>query len=146
MAALRPLYPADTSAWAQAGLDDRPLDRMEQLERRGQLAICSITLAEMLYSARNADDMAERIDEYRDLVHLSMNSAAERQVTASMVALAERGHHRRPVPDILVSAIAWAHDAVILHYDKDFDIIAEVTGQRCEWIVERGTGHRSTGP
>lgn len=142
MAALRPLYLADTSAWAQAGLDDRALDRMEQLQRRGQLAICSVTFAEMLYSARNADDMAERIDEYRDLVHLPMNSAAERQVTASMVALAERGHHRRPVPDILVSAVAWAHDAVLLHYDKDFDIIAEVTGQRAEWIVERGTGHR----
>ena len=144
MAALRPLHLADTSAWAQAGLDDRALERMEQLARRGQLAICSVTLAEMLYSARNAEDMAEPIDEYRDLVHLPMNSAAERQVTASMVALAERGHHRRPVPDILVSAIAWAHDAVVLHHDKDFELIAEVTGQRSEWIVERGTGHRNS--
>jgi predicted nucleic acid-binding protein len=139
VAALRPLYLADTSAWAQAGLDERALDRMEQLLRRGQLAICSVTLAEMLYSARNVDDMAERIDEYRDLVHLPMNSAAERQVTASMVALAERGHHRRPVPDILVSAIAWAHDAVVLHYDKDFDLIAGVTGQPCEWIAPQGS-------
>jgi predicted nucleic acid-binding protein len=144
VAALRPLYLADTSAWAQTGLDDRALDRMETLARHGQLAICAVTLAEMLYSARNAEDMSDRVDEYRDLVHLSMNSAAERQVTASMVALAERGQHRRPIPDILVAAIAWAHDAVILHYDKDFDLIAEVTGQRSEWIVERGTGHRKT--
>lgn len=35
---------------------------------------------------------------------------------------------------------AEVHDAVVLHYDKDFDTIAAVTGQTARWIVERGTG------
>jgi len=74
-----------------------------------------------------------------------MSSAAERRVTTSMVALAERDHHRRPVPDLLVSPVAWAHTAVILHDDKDLDLITDVTGQRSEWIVERGNGHRNSG-
>jgi len=27
----------------------------------------------------------------------------------------------------------------VLHYDADFDLIAEITGQPCEWVVPRGT-------
>jgi len=37
---------------------------------------------------------------------------------------------------------AWRADragVTLLHYDADFDLIASVTGQRCEWVVGRGT-------
>jgi hypothetical protein len=27
----------------------------------------------------------------------------------------------------------------VLHYDADFDLISEVTGQRCEWVVPAGS-------
>ena len=27
----------------------------------------------------------------------------------------------------------------MLHYDTDFDLIAEATGQRCEWVVSAGS-------
>jgi len=27
----------------------------------------------------------------------------------------------------------------VLHYDRDFDLIAEVTGQPVEWVVPYGT-------
>lgn len=36
---------------------------------------------------------------------------------------------------------ARAASAVVLHYDSDYERIAEVTGQPQEWIVPRGTGH-----
>lgn len=26
----------------------------------------------------------------------------------------------------------------MLHYDSDFDLIAKVTGQRCQWVVPAG--------
>ena len=29
-------------------------------------------------------------------------------------------------------------DLTVLHYDQDFDLIAECTGQPTEWIVPRG--------
>jgi predicted nucleic acid-binding protein len=47
--------------------------------------------------------------------------------------LADRGHHRVPsVPDLLVAAIAELAGLTVLHVDKDFDVIAEITGQPIE--------------
>jgi len=37
------------------------------------------------------------------------------------------------------SAAAEAAGLTVLHYDHDFDLIAEVTGQPVEWVVPRGT-------
>ena len=48
-------------------------------------------------------------------------------------ALAERGHHRAPsVPDLLIAATAELAELTVLHIDKDFDLIAEITDQRLE--------------
>jgi len=44
------------------------------------------------------------------------------------------------VADLLVAPTAKAAGLTVLHYDRDFDLIAEVTGQPCEWIVPAGTG------
>jgi predicted nucleic acid-binding protein len=40
---------------------------------------------------------------------------------------------------LLVAAAAEEQDLAVLHYDADFDLIAEVTGQRCHWVVPAGT-------
>jgi predicted nucleic acid-binding protein len=40
---------------------------------------------------------------------------------------------------LLVAAAAEAYDLAVLHYDADFDLIAEVTGQRWRWVVPAGT-------
>lgn len=40
--------------------------------------------------------------------------------------------------------IARAHGAVVLHYDHDFELIADAAGQRHEWVVPRGTGTDET--
>ena len=53
--------------------------------------------------------------------------------------LARRGLKGRKVPDLLIAAAAERSDLALLHYDRDFDHIAAVTGQPCEWIVPRGT-------
>lgn len=47
--------------------------------------------------------------------------------------LAVRGQHRAPsIPDLLIAATAEVMDLCVLHLDKDFDLIAGVTGQRVE--------------
>ena len=47
--------------------------------------------------------------------------------------LAERGHHRAPsIPDLLIAAAAELNRRTILHLDKDFELIAELTGQPTE--------------
>ncbi len=49
--------------------------------------------------------------------------------------LAQRSQRGREIPDLLVAAAAEELDAVVLHYDADFDLIAAVTGQPCRWAV-----------
>jgi predicted nucleic acid-binding protein len=39
----------------------------------------------------------------------------------------------------LIAAAAEESGLTVLHYDVDFDLIARVTGQRCEWMVPEGT-------
>lgn len=43
------------------------------------------------------------------------------------------------IPDLLVAATAERHRVVVVHYDKDFDLIAEITGQPTEWVVAPGS-------
>ncbi len=69
-----------------------------------------------------------------------MTEVAERQVEEIMAALARRGQHRTPIPDLMLAAIAHVASAVVLHYEADYERIAAVTGQRHEWIVPRGEG------
>lgn len=55
-------------------------------------------------------------------------------------ALAERGLHQSvKVPDLLIAAIAERHRVTVIHYDRDCEAIAEITGQACEWVVPRGS-------
>jgi len=50
--------------------------------------------------------------------------------------LADHGQHRAPsVPDLLLAATGELADLTVLHIDKDFDLIAEVTGQPVERLL-----------
>lgn len=45
-------------------------------------------------------------------------------------ALAERGQHRAPsIPDLLIAATGELAELTVLHLDKDFELIAQLTGQ-----------------
>jgi predicted nucleic acid-binding protein len=59
-----------------------------------------------------------------------------RQVQRLLAARSQRG---RKIPDLLIAAAAEELDLVLLHYNGDFDLIASVTGQRCEWVVPAGS-------
>jgi len=59
-----------------------------------------------------------------------------RQVQRMLAAKHQRG---RKVPDLLIAAAAESRGLTVLHYDADFDLIASVTGQSCEWVVPAGS-------
>ena len=42
-------------------------------------------------------------------------------------------------PDLLIAAVAERERVTLLHYDSDYDLIAQVTGQPMQWVVPRGT-------
>ncbi|MFM7535731.1 MAG: PIN domain-containing protein [Acidimicrobiales bacterium] len=50
------------------------------------------------------------------------------------LALAERDHHRAP-SDLLIAATVELADLTVLHLDKDFELIAELTGQPTERLT-----------
>ena len=50
-------------------------------------------------------------------------------------ALASRGQHRAPsLPHLLIAAVAERSGFTVLHVDKDFELIVEVTNQAWEWL------------
>ena len=144
--ALGPPHLTDKSAWEQARYDKRARQRLHELREAGQLAVCVVSMAELLYSARDADELARLRIDLSSLTYLHMTPGAEQHLADVMAALALRGQHRTPIPDLMLAAVAHAHSAVVLHYDSDYERIAEVTGQPHEWIVPRGTGHGSSRP
>jgi predicted nucleic acid-binding protein len=103
-------------------------------------------MAELLYSARNADAFARWRLDLSSLPYLQMSPSAERHLVDVMAALALRGQHRTPIPGLMLAAVAHAHNAVVLHYDSDCERIAEATGQPHEWIIPRGTGRGGKRP
>lgn len=71
---------------------------------------------------------------------LAMPDEVVRAALDTQRALASRSAHRSvPLPDLLIAATAARHGVTLLHYDRDFDTIAAVTGQDAEWVVPAGT-------
>jgi len=65
-----------------------------------------------------------------------LTPAVEDRAMAVQASLAERGQHRAAsIPDLLVAAAAEMAHLTVLHVDKDFDLIADVTGQPVERLV-----------
>ncbi len=54
--------------------------------------------------------------------------------------LVSRSHHTAvKVGDLVIAAVAETAGLPVIHYDRDFDLIAEVTGQDARWVVPRGS-------
>ena len=67
---------------------------------------------------------------------LPVTPAVTNRARAVQRDLAKSGHHRGPgVADLLIAATAEVYGAILVHYEHDFDVIAELTGQPARWIV-----------
>ncbi|MEO6120702.1 MAG: PIN domain-containing protein [Acidimicrobiales bacterium] len=139
--AVGPRYLADKSAWEQGHYDHRARQRLHELRATGRLAVCVVSVAELLYSARDATELSRIKLDLASLPFLHLTPRAEDQVGELMAVLAAREQHRTPIPDLMLAAIAQAASATVLHYDSDYERICAATGQAHEWIIARGTGH-----
>jgi predicted nucleic acid-binding protein len=62
-----------------------------------------------------------------------LTPAIEARAVEIQMLLADRGQHRAPsIPDLLIAATAEIARLTVLHIDKDFDLIAAITGQPIE--------------
>ncbi len=63
-----------------------------------------------------------------------------RRATLVLGMLTERGEHRSAGPvDLLVAATAELSGLTLLHYDRDFEVLAKATGQRITWVAPPGS-------
>jgi predicted nucleic acid-binding protein len=126
----------DASALHKLG-SSPDLEVWEGRIERGLVHIASVTLLEVGYSARSHDHYRQVFDSglIQNLIECSgsrESEAAARKIQEQLVA--SSAHRGVSVPDLLIAAIGLTAGHTVLHHDKDFDIISQVTGQHCEWL------------
>jgi hypothetical protein len=105
---------------------------------RGLVRISTITRLEVGFSARSARDLRRSLTEppLSAMPIEYLTPAGEQRALVVQQALAEAGYHRAPsIPDLLAAAIAELSRLTVLHLDKDFELIAGVTGQPVERLA-----------
>jgi predicted nucleic acid-binding protein len=133
-------YLADTSALARL---HHPVVAavLAPLIEAGVVATCGVIEFELGWATRSSaefDDVrADRAVGYERLATRDEDWRRALDVQASLW----RGERMRAVgfPDLLVAAVAERERVTVLHYDGDYDFIAQVTSQPMQWVVPRGT-------
>jgi predicted nucleic acid-binding protein len=134
----------DNSAWAHLLQGTVPKDRAEEIAEwmdRDEIAVCLPFLLEAGYSARSVADRKALMTRFDELPRIAIDVEVERMALQAQRELAEIGHHRLAPMDIIIAACAHRAEAGVLHYDGDYDILAEHTSLICEsvWLAPPGT-------
>ena len=109
---------------------------LDPLLRAGALATCAVMDLEILYSARNGPEHRKLARARSGFAYLETSDAMLRRASELQGLLARRGQHRAAsIPDLVICAVAEHHAATVLHYDKDFDLIAKVSRVHAQWVV-----------
>lgn len=105
---------------------------------RGLVRITTATLVEVGYSARTAAQARSvfRTPPISAMPVEYLTPTIEDRALDVQVTLAGKGKHRAPsIPDLLIAAVAELVGLTVLHVDKDFELIAELTGQPVEGLA-----------
>jgi predicted nucleic acid-binding protein len=130
----------DKSAWERQEHPAVAVPWRAALEADALLS-CAVTDYELLFSARDAesfDAIEARLAGFR---HLQMTDGVHRAALRALRDLAHTGplHHRVKLPDVLIAACAQEAGAGVIHYDHDFDRLAEVLTFESRWLAPPGT-------
>jgi predicted nucleic acid-binding protein len=102
---------------------------------RGLVRITTVTRLEVGHSARSGSELRAGLRQppLASMPVEYLTPATEDRAVEVLALLADRGRHRAPsIPDVLIAATAELAELTVLHLDKDFEIIADVTGQSVE--------------
>lgn len=129
----------DKSAWVRLTRDS-VRERWTTAITEGRLAVTGLGMLEILVSVRSAGDFANVHGALGAMPRLAITERIVDRaidVQGEMVAL---GTHRAPSPaDLILAACAEVNGLAVLHYDRDFELIADVTGQPMEWVMPAGS-------
>lgn len=102
---------------------------------RGLVRITTVTRLETGYSARSGPDLRAGLQQppLSSMPVEYLTPAIEDRAVEVLTLLADRGQHRAPsIPDLIIAATAELAGLTVLHLDKDFEVIAQITGQPVE--------------
>jgi predicted nucleic acid-binding protein len=102
---------------------------------RGLVRVTTVTRLEAGYSARSGPELRAgwRQPPLSSMPVECLTPAIEDRAVEVLTLLADRGQHRAPsIPDLIIAATAELAGLTVLHLDKDFEVIAQVTGQPVE--------------
>jgi predicted nucleic acid-binding protein len=133
-------YLADKSALARLHLAE-VRSMLGPLIEAGLVATCGVIDFEVLWSTRSPIEYRSvREDRAIGYEWLPTEDADWRRALDVQGMLWERNRMRNvPLPDLLIAAVAERHQLTVVHYDSDYDTIAEVTAQPTRWVVDRGS-------
>ena len=124
----------DKSALARLAVSPDSAEWASRIER-GLVRITTVTRLEIGYSARSGPELrsALRQPPLASMPVEYLTPAVEDRAVEVLALLADRGQHRAPsLPDLIIAAAAELAGLTVLHLDKDFDMIATITGQPVE--------------
>jgi len=130
----------DNSAWARRH-HELVRERMAGLFESGEVTVCLPFLLEAGYSARSQADHGRLHADLRVLPRAEIDDEVETLALEAQSSLARVGHHRLPPSDLVIAACAHRAGAGVLHYDRDYDLIAAHTGLEfaSEWLAPAGS-------
>jgi predicted nucleic acid-binding protein len=130
----------DNSAWSRRRHPNARERIAGELAAR-QLGVCLPFLLEAGYSAVSAAEFDGLVADLAELPRIPLTADIEANALIAQKELAKVGYHRRPPADLIIAACAHGADAGVLHYDRDYDIIAKRTSLQFEsvWLAPPGT-------
>jgi predicted nucleic acid-binding protein len=131
------LYLIDTSGLFRILQEQHRQAWADQLTS-GVIATCPVVELEFLFSARSRADRAEKRRVLQAVFGwVPMSDNAYERADEVQKALTERGQHRSAGSvDLLIAATAERERLILLCDDKDFEVVASVTGQPVRRVVE----------
>ena len=129
----------DKSAWVRL-LDTGVDPRWAVLLGSGGLAVTGVSMIEILFGSRTSGEFSRDRLDLDALPRIALNERLVDRAIEVQGLMVTACTHRAPSPaDLILAACAEANGLAVLHYDKDFDLIAAVTGQPTEWLAPAGT-------
>lgn len=130
----------DTSAYSRAHHPD-VRETWKRALRADRLRISPAVRLEILISARDGDSFDTLAEQLSALRPAPLSVSVLRAAEEAMSALAHRsaGTHRIPIVDYLLAAAAQEAGAAVIHYDHDYDTLAQIMAFESIWLAPPGT-------
>jgi len=117
----------ELASWFNAGVE------------AGLVLVCDLVILELTRLAPNEARAREVADRLAAFEAIQMPGELWSRARRTQLVLARDGDHRRvPPADLLLASAAEEAGVALVHYDRDYERIAAVSGLRHAWLAPDG--------